>query len=960
MIAALQSLPETQKSLSFEHWLSALSPAQNKAIEPALKTLAPLFSSAPYLLDLAQNHQEFLCTALHNPVDQTIKSILQAVSKSANAEIDEPTLSKILRDAKGQTALIVAIAETGKIWSPKRAAIALSDLADTCLQAGLNFLVADVQARGKFLQEETLTADNCGLSVLALGKHGGRELNYSSDIDIVTFFDPNLGLLADPHDASKTYSRIVQRLATLMQERTEHGYVFRTDLRLRPDPGSTPVAISVDAALTYYEGRGQNWERAAWIKARPVAGDKSVANNFLNDLKPFIWRKHLDFATIADIQAMKRQINISQDVGKERLAGHNVKLGRGGIREVEFFAQTQQLIAGGREVNLRVIPTTDALAELANNKWITPQTTNEMSNAYWFLRAVENRVQMLNDEQTHILPENLEALTAISRLMGFKNLNQFETAYRVNLQIVTDNYTNLFVDKNALSAQSGSLVFTGTDDDPATLETLSTLGFATPQVASATIRKWHYGGYAATRSAASRAHLTELIPVLLQTIAKAGNADKALLRFDHFLSKLPTGVQLFAMLRSQDQVCQLLVAFMASAPKMAESVIRRAHVLDGLIDPSRSGEVSDPEALEKKINAFLGEAKDFEDIIDRARIQGQEQKFLISAGLISGTISPRRAAEQFSLLAQTLLDRLFEHVRQKFELRHGKIEGAKIALLAFGKLGSQEMSVASDLDVILLFEAPPDAEFSGGQKPLNVSLYFTRLTQRLISALSAQTSEGILYELDMRLRPSGNAGPLATSLTAFTTYQLDKAWTWEHQALTRARVVFADPGFAAKINTSIDQILNQKPDQNKILTDVANMRARLLADRPARHLLDLKLVEGGLMDVEFIAQSAVLLHVDLLQPFRRDTGQILTQLHVNNLLTQGEELAQIYALMSSIMQISRACLIKPSAIEQWSDAFKSLLARLTNYPDFVRLEQDISDMKQTVLVARQDWLSQLD
>lgn len=958
MIASLHPLPKTANSSAFEHWLAELSKDQIKAVEPALKTLVPLFSSAPYLLDLARNHQDFLCAALYNPVDQTIEKIQQSLTIPTAAELDEQTLSKILRDAKGQTALIVAIAETGKIWPPKQAAIALSNLADACLQAALNFLVAEAQTRGKFVSETPLTADNCGLCVLALGKHGGLELNYSSDIDVVTFFDPNFGLLADPHDASKTYSRIVQRLATLMQERNEHGYVFRTDLRLRPDPGSTPVAISVDAALTYYEGRGQNWERAAWIKARPAAGDKSVALNFLNELKPFIWRKHLDFAAIADIQAMKRQINISQDVGKERLAGHNVKLGRGGIREVEFFAQTQQLIAGGREANLRVIPTTDALAELANNKWISQQTADEMSGAYWFLRAVENRVQMLNDEQTHILPENLEALAAISRMMGYENLSQFETAYRANLQIVTDNYTNLFVDKNALSAQSGSLVFTGTDDDPATLETLTSLGFDAPKIASATIRKWHYGGYAATRAAASRAHLTELIPVLLQTIARAGNADKALLRFDNFLSKLPAGVQLFAMLRSQDQLCQLLVAFMASAPKMAESVIRRAHVLDGLIDPSRSGEVSDPITLENKINAFLAEANGFEDIIDRARILGQEQKFLISAGLISGVISPKRAAKQFSLLAQTLLDRLFEHVRQQFEVRHGKIKNAKIALLAFGKLGSQEMSVVSDLDVILLFDVPPDAELSDGEKPLNVSLYFTRLTQRLISALSAQTAEGILYELDMRLRPSGNAGPLATSLAAFTAYQLDKAWTWEHQALTRARVVFADQGFSKKIDSSINQILNQTPDPQKILTDVSDMRARLLADRPARHSLDLKLVEGGVMDIEFIAQSAVLLHADLLKDHRRETGQVLMLLQANNLLPQGEELAQIHSLMSSIMQISTACLIKPSDFNFWSVAFKALLARLTNYPDFQRLEQDISDMKQTVLEANKHWNSQ--
>ncbi|MCF6303451.1 MAG: bifunctional [glutamine synthetase] adenylyltransferase/[glutamine synthetase]-adenylyl-L-tyrosine phosphorylase, partial [Devosiaceae bacterium] len=838
-------------------------------------------------------------------------------------------------------------------------AIALSNLADTCLGAALEFLVRDATVRQKFKQKSPpVSAQNCGLCVFALGKHGGRELNYSSDIDIVVFFDLGTDVLCAPQDASKTYSRIVQKLAALMQERTEYGYVFRTDLRLRPDPGSTPVALSVDAALSYYESRGQNWERAAWIKARVATGDQAVAAAFLAELAPFIWRKHLDFATIADIQAMKRQINIAQNVGKERLAGHNVKLGRGGIREIEFFAQTQQLIAGGREANLRVIPTTDALDELANNNWISHKTATEMGAAYWFLRAVENRVQMINDQQTHTLPQDTETLNAIACLMGFATLDAFETEYRAALGTVSTNYTNLFVDKNALSTQSGSLVFTGTDDDPATLETLCDLGFSSPQLASSTIRKWQYGGYVATRAAAARAHLTELIPTLLQTIAKAGNADKALKRFDDFLSRLPAGLQLFAMLRSQEQLCHLLVAFMASAPKMAEAVIRRAHVLDGLIDPARTAEIVDPVTLRTKVDGFLVEARSFEEVIDRARIVGQEQKFLISAGLISGSITPNLAAIQFANLAQTLLDRLFEHVRELFEKRHGKVAGAKVALLAFGKLGSEQMNVSSDIDVILLYDVPGDVVHSVGGKPLATSLYFTRLTQRLIAALSAQTAQGVLYELDMRLRPSGNAGPLATSLSAFTKYQMEKAWTWEHQALTRARVVFADNGFETKINDNIARVLAAARDNKQIIADVVDMRARLLHERPARHDFDFKLVEGGLIDLEFIAQSGVLLHGNIPMPLRRDTAGILRFLSKENQLKGGEKLADIYELMSAMVQITSACLVNPFLDENWTDAFKALLSRLTNYPDFARLENEVAQMKKIVIKASKNWFAE--
>src|SRR5690606_4869895 len=259
----------------------------------------------------------------------------------------EEALAPVLRIAKGRTALLAALAETGGAWTTAQATAALSDLADVALDAALNLLMRQAAEKGALaIAAHQATAANSGLAIFALGKHGGRELNYSSDIDIVAFFDPQKPVLADPGEATKTYSRMIQKLVGLMEEPRAYGYVFRTDLRLRPDPGSTPVAISVDAAMAYYEVRGQNWERAAWIKSRPCAGDRQVGEAFIRELAPYVWRKHLDFATIADIQAMKRQINVSKNVGDIRVEGHNVKLGRGGIREIEFFAQTQQLIAG--------------------------------------------------------------------------------------------------------------------------------------------------------------------------------------------------------------------------------------------------------------------------------------------------------------------------------------------------------------------------------------------------------------------------------------------------------------------------------------------------------------------------------------------------------------------------------------------------------------------------------------
>jgi len=916
--------------------------------------LDTLLASAPYLADLAVRHADWFAAAQGHSPDAALAGVLAEVAEAGRRSETEDNVGKVLRVAKGRVALLAAVAETAGSWSTAQATAALADLADAALEAGLDVLVRRAAARGDFTTPQVRGA-SCGLAIFALGKHGGRELNYSSDIDIVAFFDPQHAPLADRLEATKVFTRIVQKLAALMQDRTEHGYVFRTDLRLRPDPGSTPVALAVEAALAYYESRGQNWERAAWIKARPCAGDRAVGEAFLAELTPYVWRKHLDFATIADIQAMKRQINISKHVGDLRVAGHNVKLGLGGIREIEFFTQTQQLIAGGRDQSLRVRPTAAALAALAAANWITPEAASDLTATYWFLRAVENRLQMRHDEQTHVMPESPHEVAVIAGLMGMADPAAFEERYRAALTLVVNYYSNLFREGETLGSGEGNLVFTGSDDDPGTLETLAAMGFADPARVSATVRKWHYGSYAATRAAAARAHLTELLPALLRTLAATGNADEAMARFDNFLSRLPSGVQLMALLRNHERLRTLLVGLLASAPRMAEAVIHRAHVMDGLIDPAFGDEVRRPAVLVAKVADFLGEARDYQEVIDRARIIGQEQKFLIAAGLLSGTLTAERAGEQFTALAETLLQHLFVAVRREFERRHGVVPGARAALLAFGKMASREMTVASDLDFIVLYDANGDAEESSGEKPLALNHYFTRLTQRLVTAVTAPTSEGVLYAADMRLRPSGNAGPLATSLPGFVAYHQEHAWTWEHLALSRARVVVADAGLGETIAGAIEDILSRPRDAARTIEDVVAMRARLARERPPRHPFDLKLAAGGLVDLEFIAQSAQLVARRTLSAPQASTAATLRRLAVTGLLPQGERLAEIHATYGTVLQVMSAALVEPFRDEGWTAGFRDTLARLTNAPSFDRLEADLAAMQAEVREAADAW-----
>ncbi len=914
-------------------------------------SLEALLESAPYLNGLAERHAEWFAASRAISPDTALQTVLLGVKRAGETAADEAEISRELRIAKGRVALLAAVSEVEGNWTTSQSTAALSDLADFALEAGLDTLMRLAAARG---QVRNSTAASSGLAIFALGKHGGRELNYSSDIDIVAFFDPDKVDATEPGEETRLMSRIVQRLANLMQDRTEHGYVFRTDLRLRPDPGATPVALPIEAALNYYESRGQNWERAAWIKARPCAGDRALGEAFIKELAPYIWRKHLDFATIADIQAMKRQINIAKNVGDVRVEGHNVKLGLGGIREIEFFTQTQQLIAGGRDLSLRVRPTAEALAALARANWISPRAADDLTRTYWFLRAVENRLQMLRDEQTQTMPETEAGIAVIATLMGHDNSRAFEGTYRAALNLVVGYYADLFAEGETLGSGTGSLVFTGTDDDPETLETLSGMGFKQPSKAIDTVKKWHYGSYAATRASAARAHLTELLPALLRTISEAGNPDDALRRFDDFLSRLPAGVQLFSLLRNHENLRSLLVALMASAPRMADAVIHRAHVMDSLIDPAFADIVRRKEALLEKIEAFFADARDYQDVIDRARILGQEQLFLIAAGLLAGTLDARRAGEQFTTLAEALLLKLFDAVRHEFEKRHGVVPGARVALLAFGKMASREMTARSDLDFIMLYDLEKSEE-SDGEKPLAASQYFARLTQRLIAAVSAPTSEGVLYEVDMRLRPSGNAGPLATRLAGFIQYHHESAWTWEHMALSRARVVQADDGLGEVIDAAIAEILSRPRDVAKTIDDVLSMRALMAKERPRRHAFDLKLAPGGLIDLEFIAQSAQLVARDTVAAPQAPVDEVLRRLGETGLVPAGERLAEIHTLYSTVLQIMSAALANPFKEEGWTEAFRELLAQRTNTPNFERLASDIREMEAEVSAAGEAW-----
>src|ERR1700729_3909368 len=812
---------------------------------------------SPYLWTLVQEDPARLVRLLKHPPAHSLDALVQTLL--SRRDENEADLMPALRRAKREAALLVALADIGGVWDVVSTTEALARFADAAVRAALAFLLRK-HARAGLLVLDVDAADiesDSGLVVLALGKHGARELNYSSDIDLIVLFDPTATSIPEGTEPGPLFVRLTKALARLLQERTGEGYVLRVDLRLRPDPASTPVALATSSAYQYYETVGQNWERAALIKARPAAGDLKLGERFLSDLAPFIWRKYFDYAAIADIHAMKRQIHAVRGHERVVVPGHDVKLGRGGIREIEFFVQTQQLIFGGRRPRMRGSRTLDMLQQLCADTWINAEAVDDLSLAYAFLRRVEHRLQMVADEQTQRLPFEHEALTRFAKFCGYVGLDAFAADITHHMTRVERHYAWLFEDAPELSVASGDLVFTGVADDPATLTTLRALGFQRPKAAAETVRGWHFGRRAAVRSARAREVLTELTPALLEAFAGSGDADAALQAFDEALARMPASVELMSILRSNASLRELFGDVLGSAPRLAQVIATRPHVLDAAIDPARSLDFDlsfADEAMGARIETFVSQAQSFEDALNRARDFAAEEMFHIGLNLLSGRLDPDRAGRAYSALAQGLIAALLRRVIAAFATEYGRIREGRVAIVALGKLGSCETTAASDLDLMLLYDFPADASESDGPKRLGPSLYYARLTQRLISALTAPTKAGRLYEVDMRLRPSGRQGPLATQFASFKLYQQDEADTWEHMALTRARFVGGDASLGADLAQTIRQTLTRGRDAAKIAQETRTMRRLIAKEKGENDIWDLKLAAGGLIDIEFIAQ----------------------------------------------------------------------------------------------------------
>jgi glutamate-ammonia-ligase adenylyltransferase len=596
------------------------------------------------------------------------------------------------------------------------------------------------------------------------------------------------------------------------------------------------------------------------IKARPAAGDLAAGARFVDSLRPFIWRKNLDFEAIKDIHSIKRQIHAHRGGAAIAVGGHNIKLGRGGIREIEFFVQTQQLIWGGRRPALRTRSTVEGLARLVETGLVTADATDTLAGCYRYLRTLEHRLQMQDDRQTQTLPADPDGLDRIAAFMGAPDRAAFESELVGNLRAVELHYARLFEEAPDLTGP-GNLVFTGIEDDPDTVRTLREMGYAEPQKVGTVVRAWHHGRYRAMRSTRARQILTELMPALLQAFARTVDPDAALARFDEVLARLPAGVQLFSLFLSNPSLLELVAQIAGSAPRLADQLARSPQQLDAVLQRDFYAAPPAADVLARDLADQLGQARDFQDTLDITRRWNNDRVFQVGIHILRDLVDPEAAAVHLTAIADAALSAVLAAVEAEIVKAHGRVPGGGFAIIGMGKLGGAELTVGADLDLLFIYDAPQD-ESSDGERPLPASQYYTRLAQRFIAAVTAPTAEGKLYDIDMRLRPSGNAGPIATSLEAFAKYQRESAWTWEHMALTRARVIAGPAALAARFMDTVRTTLAAPRDADKLLADVADMRARMVRELRSDNLWNAKHVRGGFVDVEFIAQYLELKHAN--------------------------------------------------------------------------------------------------
>ena len=846
--------------------------------QPALQTLATAMATAPYLNQLCRQHTPLIKPLLAEEADRVMtETHAQFAAAMQEATSDEAVMSAI-RQLRHAVNLVVAVTDmtdshpenagdTGDTGDAENRLVAqhlhwLSATADTACQHLAEWLLASSPLRDS-------PSRWC---ILALGKLGARELNFSSDIDLLVLYDPSTSdQTGDSDQIAQQYITLTRRSLKLMGQTTKHGIGWRVDLRLRPNPSVTPVAISLTSALHYYESVARTWERAAFIRARPVAGDMTLGEGFLADIAPFVWRRYLDYAVIDDMRMMWQREPIPSG-----LLGYDVKKGQGGIRAIEFFVHIQQLIAGGREKDLRLPSTAPALAQLAEKKWITGEEARTLTEYYYALRRLEHRIQMVADAHVHALPRQPEDMTALAKLCGYDDSAGLVAAIEKVIAGVAANSASVGIRLGVAQSDTTSKTphiplglmldqdYTAHKND-GMHRALIELGFDDPASIIPICRKWLCGEVAATQSQRAREILTRILPDILKELSRAAQPTQAFHAFARLVEALPFGVQLFSLLESNPAIANIMSAILIASPRLTAEISAHPQLADELLyDEFWQPFDADAAALTATLTEAIATAPSYEHCLDTFRRRIRRWRFRVSVHLVTARIDCPTAAKHLTAIADAALCCAVAIAHKRIAETHGTLPDAAMLVVALGRLGAGEMTAASDLDLVFVHDVRAGAGEikSDGTKPLPPAPYFTRIAQQIINVLTAATSEGSAYQVDMRLRPSGKAGPVTLSLASFLHYHRHSAWVWEHMALIRARVITGinHRGLEAAFEAGRAEVLGVGRAASEVLPAVAEMRRRIAAHKPPQSPRDVRLLDGGLLDFDFFAQSQQLLY----------------------------------------------------------------------------------------------------
>jgi [glutamine synthetase] adenylyltransferase / [glutamine synthetase]-adenylyl-L-tyrosine phosphorylase len=948
-IIALPRLPLGRRNDLVGAWLAevGLDEAGRKlgemlAVWPqARRLLGAIFAHSPFLTRIITTHTGWLLEALAESarahLDRLIGDMRRACANAAN----DDEIMPVLRHTRQRTALLVALADLGGLWPLDDVTEALTRFADEAVSLSTDHILREAQRANQLvLPDMANPSEASGYVLIAMGKHGAGELNYSSDIDLIAIHDSQRAIVTSGIEPAELFTRLTRRIVRLLQSRTADDYVLRVDLRLRPDPSSTPPSVPLAAAYQYYETVGQNWERAAFIKARPVAGDIAMGRRFLDDLAPFVWRRHLDFQAIADLRGLWRDVRAVHG-DDETISGRNVKLGPGGIRECELATQSLQLVFGGRNSQLRGPRTLGMLKALAEAGHLPNQSQRRLTDAYLFLRKIEHRLQMRHDEQTQILPRD-EELENFARWSGFASSKAFEKALaRHTSQVRAEAEKAFGVREERPRAGVASL----------TTKRLGAMGFRKPAKASRLIAQWSSSAErSSTRAARARQALAALRVDLIEAFAATDDPDAAIAAFDRAFDRIAAPAELFSILAESEPLRRLFATMLGSAPRLAEAIVQRPHLLDIFIDVRALAQEQTLRRVETRIQARVATARSHEEALDLLRDAGREEWFLAGARFLGGNFDAAELGAAYTIVAEASLRVALDITRKGFAAEHGLVRGARMAVLAMGRLGSEEMTATSDLDLIVIYDMPKGADLSDGRRPLDPVLYFSRLTHRLITAVAAPTSHGMLYDIDMRLRPSGGKGPVALSLSAFADYQMREAETWEHLALTRARPVAGDLNFCRQVATTVRRVLAVPRDCAMLARDVAAMRRLVAKEKGDDDAADLKNMRGGLVDIEFCIQFLVVAHAAKHVSLIASPDCSLVQAAKLGVISgsQARQLSKARSLFIELLQRERLRSTAGSSAS-WNDAASVRgIARELRFPSGAALVRSVDELRADV------------